>query len=103
MKILLTLRQPLYPADTGGKVRSLNIFSRLAKRTSIHAVSFADPVAEAASIREMERLFETYTPVFWRETKKDSPRCSKQIVAKQFNGFPYFLANRRPPHVHSTV
>ncbi len=103
MKILLTLRQPLYPADTGGKVRSLNIFSRLAKRTSIHAVSFADPVADAASIREMQRLFETYTPVFWRETKKYSPRFYKEIIANQFNRLPYFLAKCRHPHFRSTV
>src|SRR5438046_9981598 len=85
MKILLTLRQPLYPADTGGKVRSLNIFSRLAKRASIHAVSFADAVADAASIREMQRLFESYTPVFWQETKKYSPRFYKEIFTNQFS------------------
>src|SRR5262245_53513559 len=39
MKILLTLPGPLFPADTGGKIRSLNIFSRLAQRAEIHAVS----------------------------------------------------------------
>ncbi len=84
-------------------MRSLNIFSRLAKRTSIHAVSFADPVADAASIREMQRLFETYTPVFWRETKKYSPRFYKEIIANQFNRLPYFLAKCRHPHFRSTV
>ena len=103
MKILLTLRQPLYPADTGGKVRSLNIFSRLAKRASIHAVSFADPVADAASIREMQRLFESYTPVFWQETKKYSPRFYKEIFTNQFSSLPYFLAKCRLPHFRSTV
>ena len=103
MKILLTLRQPLYPADTGGKVRSLNIFSRLAKRASIHAVSFADAVADAASIREMQRLFESYTPVFWQETKKYSPRFYKEIFTNQFSSLPYFLAKCRLPHFRSTV
>ncbi|HEY6183275.1 MAG TPA: glycosyltransferase [Terriglobales bacterium] len=103
MKILLTLRQPLYPADTGGKVRSLNIFSRLAKRASIHAVSFADPVADAASIQEMQRLFESYTPVFWQETKKYSPRFYKEIFTNQFSSLPYFLAKCRLPHFGSTV
>src|SRR5438046_2770243 len=103
MKILLTLRQPLYPADTGGKVRSLNIFSRLAKRASIHAVSFADAVADAASIREMQRLFESYTPVFWQETKKYSPRFYKEIFTNQFSSLPYFLAKCRLPHFRSTI
>jgi sugar transferase (PEP-CTERM/EpsH1 system associated) len=103
MKILLTLRQPLYPADTGGKVRSLNIFLRLAKRASIHAVSFADPVADAASIRQMKSLFESYTPVFWQETKKYSSRFYKEIVANQFSSLPYFLAKCGLPHFRCAV
>lgn len=103
MKILLALRQPLYPADTGGKVRSLNIFTRLARRTSIHAVSFADPFTDASSIREMHKLFEGYTPVFWQESAKYSPRFYKELVTNQFSGLPYFLAKCHLPHFRSTV
>lgn len=103
MKILLTLRQPLLPADTGAKVRSLNIFSRLAKRASIHAVSFADPLTDAASIEEMRRLFEDYTPVPWRETTKYSVQFYKELVANQFSASPYFLAKCRRPQFRSTV
>jgi glycosyltransferase involved in cell wall biosynthesis len=97
MNILLTLRQPLLPADTGGKVRSLNILSRLAKRASIHAVSFADPVYEASAISEMKHLFDSYTPVFWHEAKKYSPSFYAEILASQYGPWPYFLAkcNRR--------
>src|SRR5712664_3950134 len=97
MKILLTLRQPLWPADTGGKVRSLNIFSRLAKRTEIHAVSFADPVRDAAAIREMKRMFTSYTPVFWREAEKYSLAFYKELLANQFSPLPYFLAKCSRP------
>ncbi len=103
MKILLALRQPLFPADTGGKVRSLNIFSRLVRRASIHAVSFADPLSDAASIQEMRRLFEGYTPVPWRETKKYSVQFYEELVTNQFSALPYFLAKCRRPHFRSTV
>jgi len=103
MKILLTLRQPLYPADTGGKVRSLNIFSRLAKRMSIHAVSFADPLSDATSIREMQTTFDKYTPVTWRETRKYSVRFYKEIVTSQFSALPYFLSKCCLPQFQSTV
>ena len=103
MKILLTLRQPLYPADTGGKVRSLNIFSRLAKRASIHAVSFADPVTEAASIHKMQEVFKTYTPVPWQETKKYSPKFYKEIFTTQFSPLPYFLGKCFMPRFRSTI
>jgi len=103
MKILLTLRQPLFPADTGGKVRSLNIFSRLAKRATIHAVSFADPVADAAHICEMRNLFQSYTPVSWQETKKYSLRFYGELVTNQFSALPYFLAKCCLPNFRSTV
>lgn len=103
MNILLTLRQPLYPADTGGKVRSLNIFSRLAKRASIHAVSFADPVVDAVSIRKMQELFESYTPVRWQETTKYTLKFYKELFANQFSGLPYFLGKCCLPHFQSTV
>ncbi|PYU11619.1 MAG: hypothetical protein DMG37_16075 [Acidobacteria bacterium] len=103
MKILLTLRQPLYPTDTGGKVRSLNIFSRLGKRASIHAVSFADPVADAESIHKMQEVFESYTQVPWQETRKYSGRFYKELVTSQFSALPYFLAKCCLPHFRSTV
>ena len=103
MKILLTLRQPLFPADTGGKVRSWNIFSRLAKRASIHAVSFADPVADAAPIRKMQASFESYTPVFWEETEKYSPKFYKELFTNQFSALPYFLGKCCLPHFRRTV
>lgn len=103
MKILLTLRQPLLPPDTGGKVRSWNIFSRLAKRMPIHAVSFADPVADAESISEMKAAFESYTPIFWRETKKYSAGFYRKLIANQFSSLPYFLAKCHLPAYRSSI
>ena len=103
MNILLTLRQPLVPADTGGKVRSLNIFSRLAKRASIHAVSFADPVHEAAPIAEMKHIFESYTPVAWHESTKYSPAFYAEVLASQLGSWPYFLSKCNRLEFVSTV
>ncbi len=103
MNILLTLRQPLLPADTGGKVRSFNILSRLAKRISIHAVSFADPVRDATAISEMKRIFKSYTPVPWRETAKYSAGFYAEVCANQLGAWPYFLAKCNRPEFTVTV
>jgi polysaccharide biosynthesis protein PslH len=103
MNILLTLRQPLLPADTGGKVRSLNIFSRLAKRASIHAVSFADPITEAGPISDMKDLFASYTPVPWQETAKYSAGFYTEVLANQFSRLPYFLAKCNRESFQSAV
>jgi sugar transferase (PEP-CTERM/EpsH1 system associated) len=92
MKILLTLPGPLFPADTGGKIRSLNIFSRLAKRAEVHAVSFAEPDGDMASMSEMKRIFASYKPVFRRDALKYSAAFYSELLANQFSSWPYFLA-----------
>lgn len=103
LKILLALPRPLFPPDTGGKIRSLNIFARLAKRAEIHAVSFADPILDAIPIGEMRNTFESYTPVFWRETTKGSLRFYREIVANQCSALPYFLGKCNRPQFFATV
>jgi sugar transferase (PEP-CTERM/EpsH1 system associated) len=103
MNILLALRQPLVPADTGGKVRSLNIVSRLAKRASIHAISFADAVHDAASISQMKDLFDGYTPVFWCEKEKYSAGFYGEVLASQLGSWPYFLSKCNQPEFLATA
>jgi sugar transferase (PEP-CTERM/EpsH1 system associated) len=94
---LLALPRPLFPTDTGGKIRTLKIFERLAARHEIHAVSLADPAGEAAAIAEMRRLFASYTPVEWKETRKFSPAFYVGFAYSRFSRFPYFLEKYRRP------
>jgi len=103
MKILLTLRQPLLPADIGGRIRSLNLFSRLAQRAEIHVVSLADPDDDRAAVAEMKSMFHSCTPVFCREARKHSARFYWEILSNQFSSSPYFLAKCNVPHFRSTV
>src|SRR5215469_10490535 len=103
LKILLALPRPLFPPDTGGKIRSLNILSRLAKRAEIHAVSFADPILDAMPIAEMRNTFESYTPVFWREATKGSLRFYRGVLTNQCSPLPYFLAKCNRPQFRATV
>lgn len=92
MRILLTLPGPLFPADTGGKIRSLNILSRLSKTAEIHAISFADPDVSATAISDMNALFASYSVLLRREAKKYSPQFYMEVLANQFSSWPYFLA-----------
>jgi len=103
MKILLALPGPLFPADTGGKIRTLNIFSRLAKSVEVHAVSFADPLLDASGIAAMRAMFASYTPVFRSEVRKYSPRFYGEVIANQFASLPYFLAKCNHSRFRSTV
>ena len=103
MKVLLTLRQPLLPADIGGRIRSLNLFSRLAQRAEIHVVCLADPTNDRPAIAEMKSMFHSCTPVFHREARKHSARFYWEILANQLSSSPYFLAKCNAPQFRATV
>lgn len=95
MKILLILPRPLVPADSGGKIRSLNIFSRLARRAEIHAVSLANPVLDAEGIAAMRQIFHSYTVVPWRETHKGSLSFAKELLLNRLSDLPYSVQKYR--------
>lgn len=103
MKILLALPRPLFPTDTGGKIRTLKIFERLAGRHEIHAVSLADSGSEAAAIVKMRQIFASFTPVEWHETPKFSPRFYAEFARSRFSRFPYFLEKYRRPEYRAAV
>jgi glycosyltransferase involved in cell wall biosynthesis len=103
VRILLALPRPLFPADAGGKIRTLNIFSRLAERVEIHAVSLADRVRDAGPIAEMQKLFRSYTPVFWNETTTFSAAFYFKFLASRTSRFPYFLEKYRVPEFRAAI
>lgn len=51
----------------------------------------------------MRRIFASYTPVYWRESTKYSPRFYAELLANQFNPLPYFVAKCYFPEFAQTV
>ncbi|MBI1749148.1 MAG: glycosyltransferase [Acidobacteria bacterium] len=99
----MALPRPLFPADAGGKIRTLNIFSRLADRVEIHAVSLADRERDAGPIAEMRKLFRSCTPVFWNETTTFSPAFYFKFLASRASRFPYFLEKYCVPEFRAAI
>ena len=73
MKILLVLCRPLFPTDTGGRIRTLNTFSRVASCAEVCAVSLAVTDRDGDAIVKMKQVFQDYVPVFWKESKTLAP------------------------------
>jgi glycosyltransferase involved in cell wall biosynthesis len=69
----------------------------LAARNEIHAVSLAEQERDSDGIREMSRIFASYTPVYWKEHLKYSPRFYLELAGGQLNPLPYFIAKCRTP------
>lgn len=103
MRILLVLCRPLFPADTGGRIRTLNTFSRLAKSAEVCAVSLAVADRDGEAILKMKQVFPDYTPVFWKETTTFSPAFYAELLQSQFSRFPYALAKYRNRPFRETV
>lgn len=95
--------RPLFPADAGGKIRTLNIFSRLADRMEIHAVSLADRERDAGPVAEMQKLFRSYTPVFWNETTTFSLAFYFKFLASRASRYPYFLEKYCVPEFRAAI
>ena len=95
--------RPLFPADTGGKIRTLNIVQRLAGRMEIHAVSPAHPQRDAEAADQMRRVFRSYTPVAWKETAKFTPAFYAGFLRSRFGALPYFLAKYALPEFRRAV
>jgi len=51
----------------------------------------------------MSSVFQSYTPVAWRETKRHSLGFYQELLTNQFSSLPYFLAKCEVPHFCSTV
>jgi sugar transferase (PEP-CTERM/EpsH1 system associated) len=100
---MLVLPRPLFPAHTGGRIRILNIFTRLARQAELHVISLADREADAEVIAQMQERFPRYTPVYWKETRKFSPAFYLEYLASRFSRLPYSLWKYAVPEFREAI
>ena len=92
MKLLLVLNQLLYPADTGGKIRSSSMFERVAREHEVAIVALARPTDTDEQINQMARVCRRLDLVPWVEVTKRSPRFWLDLVRNQVQPYPYMVA-----------
>src|SRR3989338_3216951 len=87
MRILfLAPRFPL-PADTGGKIRTLNILKQMAKMAKLHLVCFSFEEKDEEQARELKKTGIEVTLVPMREQ-----RLVGKLSSVLFNPHPYSIA-----------
>lgn len=88
MKILFLQKRPLFPADSGGKIRTLNVLRHMAPR---HDVTYLCNVqaGEEASIQQMGELGLHVETIPWQETSRDDPRFYFELLRNLSSKFPY--------------
>jgi sugar transferase (PEP-CTERM/EpsH1 system associated) len=103
MRILLVLPRPLVPADMGGKIRSLNMFSRLAARHSITCFCLVPPGMNKHDLEATASLFEEFVPVPWEDTRTFSPLFYWQFLKSQVSEEPYVLYRHHVPSLKAVL
>jgi len=83
------MARPLYPADTGGRIRSSQIFERLSKIHDITVLCFRTPDDTDEPFERMRQCCSHLETVDWRETEKFTPRFYAELAAGLFSPLPY--------------
>ena len=70
MKILFLSQRFLFPADTGGKIRTGNILRELSKKAELTVISNVESPGDDAYIQQMDALCSRFIPVPWKEMER---------------------------------
>ncbi len=80
MRLLIVTPRLLYPADSGGKIRSSKLFEKLARAHDITIVCFRTPADTDEQVRGMAACCSRLETIQWNESVKFSPRFYAEVA-----------------------
>jgi len=88
MKILFLQKRPLFPADMGGKIRTLNVLRYLAQW---HEVTYLcnTQEGEEQGVEQMREIGLRVETVPWKETPRGTSKFYGELLANLFSQYPY--------------
>lgn len=102
MKILFVHKQILFPRDTGGKIRVLNLLKHLARWHEVTYVSNLRP-GEEQYLPQMRDLGLRVEAVTGETSKRGGLRFKLEAVANLFGSTPFTIARNYDPAVRERV
>lgn len=88
LKILFLQKRPLFPADTGGKIRTLNVVRHLAQWCDVTYLCNLKPGEEPA-VAQMEALGMKVETFPWTETPRHSWKFGVEVLANLASPHPF--------------
>ena len=88
MQVLFLQKRPLFPADTGGKIRTLNVLRHLARWHEVTYLCNVQP-SDEEHLPEMQDLGIRLETIPWKETPRTSIRFYGDLAANLYSRFPF--------------
>lgn len=92
MRLLIVSGRVLYPANTGGRIRSTAIFERLAKRHDVTMTVLVSPLDAADDVARMERCCTRLLTFDWTEARPFTLGFFLRLAANLPSALPYNVA-----------
>ena len=89
LRILTVMARPLYPADTGGRIRSARLFERLSRIHDVTVICFRTDDDRPEDFESMRACCSKIETVPWKETPKFTPRFYAELAVDLFSPLPY--------------
>jgi sugar transferase (PEP-CTERM/EpsH1 system associated) len=83
------MARPLYPADTGGKIRSSKIFEHLSRAHDVTIVCFRTTHDTPEQLDAMQRCCTRLVTVDWDEAPKFTPAFYRQLACSNLSPLPF--------------
>ena len=83
------MARPLYPADTGGRIRSARLLERLSHIHDLTVICFRTADDRPEDFELMRACCSTIETVPWQETPKFTPRFYAELAVDLFSPLPY--------------
>jgi sugar transferase (PEP-CTERM/EpsH1 system associated) len=98
LRILFLQKRPLFPADSGGKIRTLNVLRYLARWNEVTYLCNvqADDDGHLPAMRDLGVRLET---IPWRETRRGSARFYAELGQNLFSQFPFNVNKDHDPRL----
>jgi sugar transferase (PEP-CTERM/EpsH1 system associated) len=95
LRILTIAARPFYPADTGGRIRSSQIFERLSRIHHVTMLCFTTSEDRPENVARMRECCAELETVAWSETAKFTPRFYAELAAAMASRLPYTVRKYR--------
>ena len=103
MKYLIHVNQTLYPPNTGGKIRSSELFRRISKLHDVTMVCFRRPDESDAQLGQMRQCCSRLEVINRPVTRRYVPKFYWELTANLFSRYPYMMQRHSDPRAAKLI